>query len=142
MKILFDICHPAHVHFFKNALLQFKKNNIGTVVTCRDKDCTRTLLAELGIDSIYVPEIKINAATQLISRNFNLFRIIKKEKPTLLTAVGGTFIAHVGQLLSIPRVIFYDGDNATFQNAITYPFASLIVAPQCYQKPLPKNHIR
>ena len=60
-----------------------------------------------------------------------------------MAEIGGIFIAHVGKLTGIPSLAFYDTENAKLQNALTYPFASCVIAPRCYQSWLPeKRHIR
>ena len=41
-----------------------------------------------------------------------------------------------------PSVVFYDTENAKLQNILTYPFASVVVAPCAYQSWLPSSHIR
>ena len=44
MKILIDIGHPAHVHYFKNFIkIMQKKGNIITV-SARDRECVSDLL--------------------------------------------------------------------------------------------------
>ncbi len=38
MRILVDIGHPAHVHFFKNFIWEMEKRGHEFIVTARDKD--------------------------------------------------------------------------------------------------------
>ncbi|MBE1299269.1 MAG: DUF354 domain-containing protein [Alteromonadaceae bacterium] len=146
MKILIDINHPAHVHFFKMPakLLQDKGHQI--VFSSRDKDVTLALLNELGLESRILSKIgdkgMFSLAKELVFRNYSLYKLTKEIKPDVLAAVGGTFVAHVGTLSRIPSVVFYDTENAKLQNLITYPFASKVVVPSCYQAWLPKHHIK
>ena len=49
MKILFDMGHPAHVHFFKNTIWELEKKGHQVKVTARDKDVTIALLEAYGI---------------------------------------------------------------------------------------------
>ena len=44
MKILLDILHPAHVHFFRNTITNLKKEGHNVLITARDKDLTLKLL--------------------------------------------------------------------------------------------------
>ena len=37
MKVLFDISHPAHVHFFKNMVWQLTEEGHDTLIVARDK---------------------------------------------------------------------------------------------------------
>ena len=56
-----------------------------------------------------------------------------------MTNIGGTFIAPVGRLTRTPTVTFYDTENATVSNLISYPFASEILTPDCYKGRVPEG---
>jgi len=81
-------------------------------------------------------------ASELIGRERRLYAIVRKEKPDILTGIGGIFIAHVGRFTHRPSVVFYDTESARLSNLITYPFCSLVVAPRCYRGWLPPWHFR
>ena len=51
MKILFDLGHPAHVHYFKNLIKLLEKNGNKVLIIAREKDVTQNLLKH------YIPEI-------------------------------------------------------------------------------------
>ena len=59
-----------------------------------------------------------------------------------MAAIGGIFVAHAGMLTRTPTVVFYDTENAKLQNLLTYPFASLVVAPRAYEGWLPRKSLR
>ena len=44
MKILFDLGHPAHVHYFKNLIKVLEKNGNQIMIIARKKDVTHNLL--------------------------------------------------------------------------------------------------
>jgi len=44
MKIIIDIGHPGHVHFFKHAAWELKKRGHEILFSAREKDVTLTLL--------------------------------------------------------------------------------------------------
>ena len=48
MRILVDIGHPAHVHYFKNFTKSVIAHSAEVLFTCRDKDVTITLLKHYG----------------------------------------------------------------------------------------------
>ena len=104
------------------------------------------LLDELGIANEMLsvpPSGPARLLRELIARDTALARVVRRFRPAIMTAIGGTFIAHVGTLLRVPSVVFYDTENATLQNALTYPVASCVVVPSCYQGWVPrKRHIR
>lgn len=148
MRILFDIAHPAHVHFFKNPARILQERGHEILFTSREKDIALELLDELNITHKPISRLNKNGsfigfASELIKRDIALWKIANKFKPDVMAAIGGTFIAHVGITNRAKSLVFYDTENATLQNAITYPFASCVVVPSCYGAWLPKNrHIR
>ena len=79
---------------------------------------------------------------ELIQRDRKLLRIVRKEKPDIMVGIGGVFIAHVGFITRTPSLVFYDTENATLSNLITYPFTSLVVAPSCYKAWLPPWNLK
>ena len=48
MKVLVDIGHPAHVHFFKNAIWELESKGHDVQITTRDKEVTLDLLEAYG----------------------------------------------------------------------------------------------
>ena len=44
MKILIDICHPGHVHFYKNFFWEMQNRGHNIIVTSREKEVTSSLL--------------------------------------------------------------------------------------------------
>ncbi|MCP5159880.1 MAG: DUF354 domain-containing protein [Gammaproteobacteria bacterium] len=143
MKFLFDINHPAHVHFFRYpiALLQGRGHEV--VVTSRAKEMAMPLLDELGIIHHPLSALKgkglLGLSRELLQRDAALYRIVRHEKPQVLASIGGTFIAHVGWLTRTPSLVFYDTENARLQNAITYPLASQVITPRCYRGWTPRH---
>jgi predicted glycosyltransferase len=147
LRILIDIGHPAHVHFFKNPirLLEHRGHNI--VVTSRDKEMALQLLDGLGLEHREISAKNkgglASLGNELLTRNYRLAKIVRAFKPKIMAAIGGVSIAQVGRLLGVPSLVFYDTENARLQNAITYPFASCVIVPRCYEAWVPKHrHLR
>lgn len=78
-------------------------------------------------------------ASELAARDFALWKFSRKFRPDVLAAIGGIWAAQVGWVLRKPSVIFYDTETAHLQNSLTYPFATRIVVPNCYQGKLPEH---
>ena len=55
MRILIDMGHPAHVHFFKNAIRSLEERGHSVKITARDKDVTLALLEAYGFDYVVRP---------------------------------------------------------------------------------------
>ncbi len=141
MKVLIDINHPAHVHFFKQPARQLQAAGHQLLFTSRDKECTLSLLEELGFPHRRLSSIGdgsvLGFAKELLTRNARLLKVVRQFQPDVMAAIGGTFIAHVGFLTRTPRVAFYDTEMATLQNRITYPLLSKLCVPNCYTGPVP-----
>lgn len=146
MKVLVDVCHPAHVHFFKNPIREWREAGNTVIVSSRVKDCSINLLDQLQIPHIPLAVQTGNGATglarELLARDAAMIRLVRREAPDVLTALGGTFAAHAGFVTRTPSVVFYDTECAKLQNLITYPFASRVVVPRCYSAWLPPWHER
>lgn len=146
MKILIDINHPAHVHFFLHPIRILQNRGHGIIVTSRTKEMAVPLLDELGIEHEILSSLGkgglLSLGRELVQRDAALYRVVKRQRPDAMAAIGGTFIAHVGFVTRIPSLVFYDTENARLQNAITYPFATRVIVPNCYQAWVPSNHQR
>ena len=146
MKILVDIGHPAHVHFFAIPIRLWQEAGCQVFVTSRRKEIATDLL-----DALCVPHQVISSMNtgsmggmlkELIQRDQKLLQIVRKERPNIMVGIGGVFIAHTGFITRTPSLVFYDTENATLSNLITYPFASLVVVPSCYQAWLPPWNLK
>jgi predicted glycosyltransferase len=146
MRILIDICHPAHFHFFKNPIMTLREQGHEVLIISRNKEVTLKLLSAAGFESVQLTQSVgrgvIGLLKELIVRNYRLFRLVKTFKPDVMAAVGGIFVAQVGFMSRVPSVVFYDTENAKLQNLMTYPFASLVAVPSCYEGWVPKTHIK
>ena len=146
MRIIFDLNHPAHVHFFRQPMALLRDRGHELLVASREKDVAIELLSGLGIEHVTLSTQSSGGAVglirELIQRDWALWRLARRWRADCLTAIGGTFSAHAGVLARIPSLVFYDTENARMQNAITYPLASHVYVPRCYQAWLPKKSSR
>lgn len=145
MRVLIDICHPAHFHFFRNPINLLKENGHEVFITSRDKEVTLALIESEGWEHKLLCSTAGSSSglvKELIYRNIALYRLVKQWKPDVMTAIGGIFISQVGFLSRTPSVVFYDTENAKLQNLLTYPFASVVSVPDCYEGWVPKHTVR
>lgn len=144
MKILFDITHPAHVYFFLNPIAILKQRGHQILLTSREKEFATTLLDQYNLAHTPLSRLQNKGALgllrELVVRNLRLMRFVKKHKPDVMAGIGGIFIAQVGRLSGIPSCVFYDTENARLQNALTYPFATQVIVPACYEAWVPQHH--
>lgn len=145
MRILLDITHPAHLHFFRHTIDRLRAEGCEVLLTARQKDSLHHLAAELGYELRSfggTPRGMAGMAATLGHRQFRIARLASTWRPDLMAAVGGTFIAPVGALLGIPTAVFSDTESAVLSNRITYPFATRIYVPDAYREPRPSSKIR
>ena len=135
MRILVDITHPAHVHFFRNAIDIWRQHGHEIAVTARKKDITIALLNHFNISHSTLSEMgkgKLSLFRELIQRDFRLWKFCRKFKPDVLTAIGGVFVAQVGWLIRKPTIVWDDTEHAGVSHKMTFPFAHSILTPDCY----------
>ena len=146
MKILIDVNHPAHVHQFKNAIKILKANGHEILVTARNKEVTLDLLDRFGIKYVEVGRSKknnVSKAIEMFRIDYRLYRLAKTFNPDILIGgVGNVYVAHVSTVINKPCILFNDTEHAVLQNLLSYPFASVICTPSCYNKDLGKKQIR
>lgn len=145
MKIIIDISHPAHVHFFRYAYHIWQDHGHEVKLAARDKDVTLQLLDDYN----YPYEIMSKKGSglaglsiELLTHAKKLYGLAKDFKADVVVEIGGTFIVHVCKLLGIKGIVFTDTEHAKLSNAITFPFATKICTPGSYKDDLGKKQVR
>lgn len=144
MRILVDVLHPAHVHFFGNFRQLMLDRGHEIKVVSRDKEITVELLEHLGIDHEIISRQnsgKLGLAAELLGRTWRLMRIAKRWNPDVLTGIMGPSITLAGSALGIPSVVFYDTEHSHLTNSWVYRLASSVVTPDCYEGGRRENFI-
>lgn len=136
MRILVNISHPAHVHFFRNAMGLWQEHGHTVRVAARDKDITCSLLKKFRIPFKVMSKARTGLtglAVEMLIHTARLTPLVLAFKPHVMLQIGGTFIAPVGLLTRTPAWAFTDTENATLSNALTFPIADRIFTPACYK---------
>jgi predicted glycosyltransferase len=145
MKILIDIGHPAHVHFFKHAIWNLQQQGHSVFLSAREKDVTLSLLEHYKFEFRILSSIgrgRFGLIREFLQREFALMRLLKEYNPDVVTGIGGDFIAPVAKILGVPSIIFTDSEPVPVDNILAYPFATALCTPTCFEKDLGKRHIR
>jgi uncharacterized protein len=142
VRILIDILHPAHVHFFRNFAAEMRAREHDVHFTARAKDCATELLDSYRIDYTLLSRQRtgLALASELVQRTWRLARLARAWNPDVMTGIMGPSIALAGRALSIPAVVFYDTEFARQTNWFVYPLAHSVCTPDCYQAPVRGNH--
>ncbi|MBD3625658.1 MAG: DUF354 domain-containing protein [Rhodobacteraceae bacterium] len=142
MRIIFDIVHPADVLFFKRPVEIFRARGDEVLLVSREKDVAISLIEEFGFPHECASRQNsglLGLGLEMLRRDITLLRIARRFRPDVMIGFGGVAIAHVGRLLSIPSVSFYDSENATLQTRVTWPFIGHLYVPRSYDGPVPEG---
>jgi uncharacterized protein len=145
MRILIDILHPAHVHFFRNFHEEMVGRGHELCITARAKDRSLDLLDRFGLAHEHLSDQRsggIGITVEMLQRTARLVRIMRRFRPDVITGVMGPSIAIAGAIRRVPAVVFYDTEFATQTNRFVYPLAHSVCTPDCYQGKVPGTHHR
>ena len=140
MRVLFDIVHPANVLFFKRPIEALRARGDSVLILSRKKDVACALLDEFGFPHEPVSRAGsglTGLARELVRRDWAVLRAARRFRPDAMIGYGGVAISHVGRLLGIPSISFYDTEAAWLQTRITWPFISHLYVPDSYTGPTP-----
>lgn len=144
MRVIVDIGHPAHVHFFKNFIWEMEKKNHTVLITARDKEISLNLLDSYGFRYTKISTMKkgkLNLIYECVPRDLNLLKICLKFKPDLMLGIGGTNVSHVSKLTGIKSIIFTDYP-LWYDKVLTHPWADIILTPTSFSEDLGKKHLK
>ena len=146
MRVLFDITHPVHVHFYRYLIAGFLARGDAVCVTARDKDFALALLKHLGIAHVCLSRRRSSLPGMLLElglRNARMFRVVRAFRPDVMVAAeGGVSIGLSGALCGIPRVVFDQVDRAPFQQLVGTTFATVVCTGTSYLKTHRGDHRR
>jgi len=145
MKILIDIGHPAHVHYFRNFIEQMSKDGHEFHITSRDKEVTFDLLRKYNIP--FTSRGKggngfLGKILYIIRADLKLIREGLRFKPDLLMSFASTYAAHASFVLGRPHIAFDDTEHSKYEIFLYRPFTKIILNPQCFKKDFGKKQIR
>lgn len=139
MRILIEVHHPAHIHFFKNAVRIWRERGEDVLMLGRDRDVMRKLLDAYD----WIPNKLLTSAGvnnripmgELVQRQAKVGWEAVKFRPDIMLSVMGSY-AQTSWLMRVPNVIFTDSELQSFNHKIAHPFASRIYTPECFWKDL------
>jgi predicted glycosyltransferase len=127
MKIIVDINHPAHVHYFKNFIWEMERKGHEILITATEKDITYHLLNNYGFDYINMGRYGDSLIRKLMNipvMDLKMYRAVKSFKPDIFLGFGSIRAAHVSKLLRKPGIAFDDDEYS-------YPYYHRFVDAIC-----------
>ncbi len=138
MRILFDIGHPAQVHFFKYAIKELKNNGHEVFITAKPKEMALELLEHSGLDYFVLTKKRsgLGKAREIMATLKALNKYSKKIEPDLLIGGSGNFyVAQVSKMLNKQSIVFEDGEDEPGIKLYS-KFADVVCTPDTFTRGL------
>jgi hypothetical protein len=145
MKIVVDINHPGHVHYFKHFIWEMRKRGHEVLITASEKDITFRLLERYNLEYENVGTYGTSLLLKLIKIpiiDIQYHMLMRTIKPDLFVGFGSIRAAHTSFLLGKPCINFEDTEHSTEQIRLYLPFVDVVCTPSCYSQDLGKKQIR
>ncbi|WP_122088977.1 DUF354 domain-containing protein [Halalkalicoccus subterraneus] len=142
-RLLIAIQHPAHVHFYRHAIRELEDDHEVSIVV-RDSEVATDLLDAYGFEYDVIGRsasgIRLLAAQGLYEAR--MLRHARDFRPDVMTAIGGSAVAHVARAVGAKSVVFTDTEHATLTNRLMAPFADEIWTPECFHEDFGEKQVR
>ena len=146
MRVLFDIVHPAHVHFYRHLIGELEADGHSTTVVARDTDVTCALLDAYGITYTTVPGAGrsglVRLGLELVRRDVALARIARRVGADVILTRNPAGV-QAARLAGAHGVFDSDDGRAVgLLFRIAAPFAHVITTPECIGADFGAKHVR
>jgi hypothetical protein len=144
-NILIDLGHPAHVHLFKLAALQWQATGHRILFTALDREAIAYLLDRYQLPHrvIYKRQPgKWRLVRELLVRTWRTWQVARGFQPDLFLSIGSPTVGLPAWLLRKPYVAFTDTEHAREQHALFKPFAMLILTPDIFGYDMGPKQVR
>lgn len=144
LRILIDIGHPAHVHYFKNLAWYFRSKSSEVLFTCREKEFEIELLKEYGFNfKSFGSKYK-----RVLGKIYGLIKFDVMEtywglkfKPNIILSAGSMYAAHAAWILRKPHLALEDTGNME-QVRLYLPFTNYIYSPNSLKRNFGRKMIK
>ncbi len=145
MKILIDIGHPAHIHYYRNFIKKMEVKGHKFIIIARNRNIIFELLKYYGI--VYFSRGKgSNNFYGKIIYSLKAYIIIiiyaLRYKPDFFLSQGGIYTAPIAWLLRKPNISTEDTENAIKSIRISKKFNSIFLLPSCFLKKINAKTVR
>lgn len=146
MKILIDINHPAHVHYFRNFIKIMEGKGHSFKVINRNSPMINNLLDHYNIEHIVRnprPSKKGTIASfiNLVKMTFTCFKESVSFKPDIYLGFASSACAVTSAIFHKPCILIDDTEHNTLNHKIYLRFCSCILTPFYFKKNLGEKQI-
>lgn len=146
MRILVDIGHPAHVHYFKHAIAIWKAHGHEVIITARDRNHIADLLKDQGLEFTNRgkgSDSKLGKLMYMAYADLLLLGVVLRKWPDIYISFSSPYAAQISWLFRKPHICLNDTEHTDRSHSIfTYPFSSTILTPKCYKNDLGPKHYK
>lgn len=145
MRILIDIGHPAHVHYFKNTIRILVEAGNQVFVVARAKDITFDLLVAYEIPFISRGKGKHSLIAKffyLFLGSYTIWRVAKRNNIDCYLSFASPYNALASIFYRKPVITFDDTEHNSFNHRIYVPLSDLIITPEAFKKDFGEKHLR
>jgi predicted glycosyltransferase len=136
MRIFIDIGHPAHVHYFRNFIIEMQKHGHEFSITARNKEVSHLLLRNYNIpyfDRGKGADNLTGKALYALKADNIIYQRAKNFKVDVFLSFASPYAAHVSRLLKKPHISFTDSENARLGILSFSPFTDCILTPKSFK---------
>jgi predicted glycosyltransferase len=144
MRIIVDVNHPGHVHYFKNFIREMRKRGHEVLITASEKDVSYKLLDIYGLDYVKLGSYGKSLVTKMLSLpllELKMYRAVKSFDPEVFVGFGSIRCSHISKLMGKKSVIFDDTEHAIEIQMLYAPFSDVIITPTFFKKDLGRKHV-
>jgi uncharacterized protein len=134
LRILIDIGHPAHVHYYRNLARELESKGHKVIWTVKDIPIAIKLLDYYGFEYCVFPKKADDIRGKIFRQlqyDVKLFRICRRKKIEI--AIGTSVsITHVSKISSVKSIVFDDDDDDVQPLVTKYvnPYADVLISPE------------
>ena len=135
MNIFVNISHPAHVHFFKNAIRVLSDRGHNVITGARYKEFTVDLLRAYNIKHVILTRKGKGLPgliKELVEQQIKISSIVKKNPIDIMLQINGVFNAPVGRYYGVPTLAFSDTENDKWVNRLSFTLSKHVLSPTCF----------
>jgi uncharacterized protein len=145
MRIVIDINHPAHVHYFRNFFKIMTGKGHHVLFISRNKEIEHRLLEMYKMPFISRGKGsngRVGKFLYMIYADLKLIWISRKYKADLFLNFLHPYPSQVAKILGKVSLVFSDTEHARLHHRLTVPFATKVFTPSCYRLNLGPKQVR
>lgn len=145
MRLLIDVLHPAHVHFFRNFMSEMQYRGHELRIASRQKDVATQLLDAYGFQHTVISTQRsghMRLGMELAHRVAATSKIIRDFRPDAILGLMGPSIALAGRMHGIRTLVFYDNETTHRLNQVIARLADAWISPRGFQRDYGTKHLR